>query len=109
MSNQKFEQLSELVENIADHYTPNANSSEVAVVSDAAATVETWVETKQWSDFTALLRLANVADGDAARLIMQTADHLQQISRLSESHPALAELAVEARGLLLRPPLSDVV
>ena len=109
VSNQKFEQLSELVENIADHYTPNANSSEVAVVSDAAATVETWVETKQWSDFTALLRLANVADGDAARLIMQTADHLQQISRLSESHPALAELAVEARGLLLRPPLSDVV
>ena len=50
---------------------------------------------------------AGVAEGDASRLISQTADHLNQISRLEETFPELATQALEARNILLRPPLLE--
>ena len=50
-----------------------------------------------------------VAEGDAARLITQTAEQLNQIARLSRTHKELADRAFEARLLLLRPPLTEVV
>ena len=61
-----------------------------------------------WVEFNALLRLSGTAEGDAARLITQTADHLNQMSRLTESHPEIAQMAYEGRLKILRSPLAEV-
>ncbi len=77
------------------------------VVEDACRTVLTWMKSPDWIQFRALLILSGVAEGDAARLITQTAEQLNQISRLTESHPELAKCAAEMRMKLLRPPLTE--
>ncbi len=38
----------------------------------------------------AMLALAGASEGDAARLLNQTAEHLNQLARLSETHQQLA-------------------
>lgn len=80
---------------------------EIAVLPDAALTVLTWMDAESWSDFAALLRLSGVADGDVARLVSQTADHLNQITRLEKTHSTLAQMAKVGRNRLLRPPFSE--
>jgi superfamily II RNA helicase len=105
---QYFEAMREIVTKVKASFD-NRQTSEIGVVPDAALTVLTWMESPSWVDFAGLLRLAGVAEGDAARVIMQTADHLSQISRLEESHPPLAAAASEARRRLLRPPLSEAL
>ena len=87
----------------------NPLATDIQVVPNAALTAITWTECASWIDFSGLLRLSGVAEGDAARLITQTADHLNQIARLDESHPELAKMAYEARLLLMRPPLSESI
>lgn len=82
---------------------------EVGVVPDAALTVITWMESQSWGEFSGLIRLAGVAEGDVARLVSQTADHLNQISRLVKSHPVLAEMAIEGRKRILKPPLTEAL
>lgn len=77
------------------------------VVEDCAATIKIWLSSENWLNFRSLLNLAGAAEGDAARLISQTADHLNQIMRLSESHPEIAKKAMIAKAKLMRPPLSD--
>jgi len=67
------------------------------------------MNTGSWSDFRTLLNLGGVAEGDAARLISQTADQLNQVSHLQDSHPKIARLAMEARDRLLRPPLTETL
>jgi ATP-dependent RNA helicase HelY len=86
-----------------------SSSSEVAVLPDAALTVVTWMDAENWEEFAGLLRLNGVADGDVSRLIGQTADHLNQLSRLEKSHPLIAQAAKVGRSRLLRPPFSEVV
>ncbi|MBP9837566.1 MAG: hypothetical protein KBC84_02520 [Proteobacteria bacterium] len=73
----------------------------------AAYTALTWSKTENWQGFRSLLLFTGVAEGDVARLITQTAEQLNQITRLNETHPQLALKAEEAKKLLLRPPLSD--
>lgn len=102
-----FSELEVVVQRVQDNYHGPTTASEIEVVPDGALTVHTWLHAEDWSSFASLLKLGGVAEGDAARLITQTADHLHQLSRLRESHPQLARTALEARGLLLRPPLSD--
>ena len=102
-----FERMQAAVDRVAALYEGSPFASEVAVLRDAAVTVLTWLEAESWSDFSSYLRLAGVAEGDVARLISQTADHLNQLARLNESHPELAVQAEEARRLLLRPPITD--
>ena len=102
-----FERMQACVEKVAALYEGSPFASEVMVMPDAAITVLTWVESETWQDFSSYLRLAGVAEGDVARLISQTADHLNQISRLTETHPDLAILAQEGRHILLRPPITD--
>ena len=102
-----FARMQACVDRVAALYEGSPFASEVVVLPDAAVAVLTWVDSSSWQDFAAYLRLAGVAEGDVARLISQTADHLNQISRLSESHPDLAIMALEARRLLLRPPITD--
>lgn len=108
MPKELFRRMEAVVERVKNHYrVPGA--SEVAVLPDAAVTVITWMEAESWSEFASLLRLNGVAEGDVSRLVTQTADHLNQISRLDETHPELARLAAEGRKRILRPPLSDAI
>jgi hypothetical protein len=67
------------------------------------------MDAESWGEFSGLLRLSGVADGDVARLVSQTADHLNQLTRLEKTHPILAQAAVVARARLLRPPFSETV
>ena len=77
------------------------------MLPDAALTVITWMDAESWGEFSSLLRLSGVADGDVARLVSQTADHLNQLTRLEKSHPLLAEAAKVGRARLLRPPFAE--
>lgn len=102
-----YAQMREICDRVNANYTsPLKGPSEV--VPDAALTVLVWLDAMSWADFSGLMRLAGVAEGDISRLVSQTAEHLNQISRLSETHPVLARTAAEARMKLMRPPLSDV-
>ncbi len=101
-----FKKMNGILQRVREGYK-SPSGSEVAVVPDAALTVNLWMEAQSWNEFASLLRLAGVAEGDVARLITQTADHLNQITRLEDSHPLLAKAAAEGRKCLLRPPVSD--
>lgn len=74
---------------------------------DGAYTVLVWYRTDSWTNFRSLLMLANVAEGDASRLITQTAESLNQLMRLDREYPILAAAAERARNRLLRPPLIE--
>ena len=104
----KFEALSRIVEKVRSVY-PVPGNAEMRVTPDAAVTAISWMESETWSEFAALLRLAGVSEGDVARLITQTADHLNQISRLHATHPGLATTAISARKRLMRPPMTDEI
>jgi ATP-dependent RNA helicase HelY len=102
-----YRRMQSIVEHVqANYFGPQANS-ELKVNPDAALTVLTWIHSTDWREFSGLLKLARIADGDAARLISQTADHLNQICRLSDSHPELADAARIGRESLLRPPINE--
>lgn len=103
---EQFGRMERVVERVRAAYQ-GAGSSQVAVLPDAALTVMTWMDSETWNEFAGLLRLSGVADGDVARLVGQTADHLNQLSRLEKSHPVLAQTARVARSRLLRPPFSE--
>ncbi len=78
-------------------------------LEDAARTVLIWMRSENWIEFRSLLFLGGVAEGDAARLITQTAEQLNQIARLEQSHPELSSMAADARQRLLRPPLTEAI
>lgn len=103
-----YQRMGQIVERVKTAYS-GPNQSEVNVLPDAALTVITWMDSENWSEFSGLLRLSGVADGDIARLVSQTADHLNQLSRLEKTHPLLAESAKAGRARLLRPPFSEMV
>ncbi|MCB0324909.1 MAG: hypothetical protein KDD69_15105 [Bdellovibrionales bacterium] len=79
------------------------------VILDAAHTAVSWLYAEDWHSFRSLLLLSGVAEGDAARLITQTSEQLNQLARLTESHYELAMLAVAAKQRLLRPPLTEAI
>lgn len=103
-----FKHMERIIQRVRDCYIHPA-AAEIVVVPDAALTVMTWMEADSWDDFSSLLRLAHVAEGDVSRLVTQTADHLNQMSRLEKSHPDLAQMAYEARKRILRPPLIETL
>lgn len=102
-----YEEMTKLVERVASNYQGSPFATEVHVLPDAAVTVISWAEANSWEEYSSYLRLAGVADGDVSRIISQTADHLHQLTRLTESHPELARTAENARALLMRPPITD--
>jgi hypothetical protein len=108
IKNELFEQMGQVVERVKAKYQ-GPGSSEVMVLPDAALTVITWMDSETWQEFSGLLRLSGVADGDVARLVSQTADHLNQLSRLEKTHPTLAQAAKVGRARLLRPPFSEAL
>jgi ATP-dependent RNA helicase HelY len=104
----RYQAMSTVVERVRRAYQ-GSGSSQVAVLPDAALTVIQWMDSENWAEFSGLLRLSGVADGDVARLVGQTADHLNQLSRLEKTHPVLAQTAKVARSRLLRPPFSETL
>jgi ATP-dependent RNA helicase HelY len=103
-----FKSMTQIVERVrANYHGPGL--SDVEVLPDAALTVITWMDAETWGEFSGLLRLSGVADGDVARLVGQTADHLNQLTRLEKTHPVLAQSAKVARSRLLRPPFSETL
>jgi len=104
-----YEELQLIVDRVKEGFHGPSTVNELDVLPDAALTVLTWMYAEDWQSYAALLRLSGVAEGDAARLISQTADHLHQITRLYETHRDLAHSASKAREMLLRPPLSDTL
>jgi hypothetical protein len=103
-----FKKIGECVARVRGAFETPPNS-EIKVLPEAALTVMTWLDAEDWTSFSGLLRLSGVAEGDAARLIMQTAEHLGQMARLKDAHPDLAAQCLEGRKRLLKPPLSDAV
>lgn len=103
-----FKRMESIVERVKESYS-GPGSTDVAVLPDAALTVITWMDSESWSEFAGLLRLSGVADGDVARLVSQTADHLNQLTRLEKTHPVLAQSAKVGRSRLLRPPFSETL
>lgn len=100
------EKLAAILTSVGDLHMPG--SSDARTVNHAAArTCLTWLGCETWQTFRGLLMLSGVAEGDAARLITQTAEQLNQITRLSQTHPRLAMRAEEAKRRLLRPPLTE--
>lgn len=102
------ESLKEILDLVQKHSMPGVRE-DLEVVEDAAFTVVTWMRSTNWQSFRSLLLLSGVAEGDAARLITQTGEQLNQIARLNQTHQKLADVCEEARLQLLRPPLREVM
>ncbi|MBN1828534.1 MAG: DEAD/DEAH box helicase [Deltaproteobacteria bacterium] len=62
-----------------------------------------WSRGAEWDHITSFLK---IADGDLAMLISRTADNLNQLSSLKETHREIADLAREAREAILREPVA---
>lgn len=100
--------LQEIVGRVRDTGMPGIIDDR-APLPYAANTAVVWMQAEDWQQFRSILVLAGVAEGDAARLITQTAEHLNQLTRLMDSHQKLALRAEEAKRRILRPPLTEVI
>lgn len=69
-----------------------------------SALVEAWANGEEWE--VACRRFA-FAEGDAASLMVRTADHLRHIRQLKEEFPLMAKLADDAIVEILKPPVVD--
>ncbi|MCK9276116.1 MAG: DEAD/DEAH box helicase [Syntrophales bacterium] len=61
-----------------------------------------------WSrglDWNLITRTLRIADGDLAMLVTRTADNLQQIASLADTHPKIASCAIEAKKRIMREPV----
>lgn len=108
ISEEDASELQKILDRVGALQMPGVMSGS-KVLPNAACTALTWMQAESWQQFRGLLMLSGVAEGDAARLITQTADHLNQLTRLYDSHPQLALRAEEAKRRILRPPLTDTV
>ncbi|MDD2943500.1 MAG: helicase-related protein [bacterium] len=84
-------------------------SDSLFISNSPAVTALLWHRSKDWEVFRSMLNLSGVQEGDAARLITQTAEQLNQLTKLYETHPGVAEIARYCRGSLLRPPLTEII
>ncbi len=69
-----------------------------------AALIDAWAHGEEWE--VACRRFA-FAEGDAASLMVRTADHLRHIRQLKVEFPKIAQLAGEAIKKILKPPVVD--
>jgi superfamily II RNA helicase len=109
LSDADIEGLNAILKRVQDMDLPGSPTETNVIVSNAAYTMEVWLQAENWQEFRALLLLNGAAEGDAARLITQTAEHLNQLKRLEETFPKLAKRAEEARRRILRPPLTEAI
>ncbi len=102
------EKIQEIVNKVATKEIPGVLEARDISLS-AAYTAVLWMRTDTWQEFRSVLFLQGVTEGDVARLITQTAEQLNQITRLSDTFEKLAYRAEEGKRLLLRPPLTEVI
>ncbi len=67
-----------------------------------AAAIYAWANGESWDD---VLRRFEMSDGDFAKLILRTADHLRHIDNLSEVFPELSETSRESIEFILKEPV----
>lgn len=108
LSKEKRDKINSILNEIQSSDMPGILEDREAI-EDASRTALIWLRAENWIEFRSLLFLSGVAEGDAARLITQTAEQLNQIARLDQSHPELASMAADARQRLLRPPLTEAI
>lgn len=108
LDDQDIERLTEIIKRVGKQKIPGVQEDR-PVLPDASYTAVTWMHATDWQEFRAMLFLTGVSEGDVARLLTQTAEQLNQITRLTESHPQIALRAEECKRRLLRPPLTDVM
>ena len=68
-------------------------------------TLYLWAQGQDWESVRDVTR---IDEGDLVMLIVRTADHLNQIESLSDTHPTLAESARTARIAIMREPVIAV-
>jgi superfamily II RNA helicase len=61
-----------------------------------------WARGVSWER---ILSFISIGEGDMASLIVRTSDHLRQVVAISDTHPALAQVARKAINLILREPV----
>ncbi|MFN8389303.1 MAG: hypothetical protein U0136_03330 [Bdellovibrionota bacterium] len=108
LSREQVEKIEEILMRVGALNMPGVTETR-AVNQAAANTALTWLQCEDWQQFRGLLALSDVAEGDAARLITQTAEQLNQITRLGATHQALSLRAEEGKRRLLRPPLTEAL
>jgi superfamily II RNA helicase len=101
--------LTKILQRVKDLSPSGKLPYETQVVPDAAATIAMWMQSQSWEEFSSILRFSGVAEGDVARLVSQTADHLNQLSRIYDTHTELARAAIDGRRLILKPPLTEAI
>jgi superfamily II RNA helicase len=69
----------------------------------APATLFAWANGAPWET---ACRVAGMAEGDLAMLVLRTAENLRQIAALADVFPGVAGCAREAAQLLIRPPVT---
>ena len=106
LNKEDVERITSIIEPVGKSQMPGVSPTR-KVLPSAAETVVTWMHSENWQAFRSILVLSGVAEGDAARLITQTADHLNQLTRLMTTHPELGLRAEEAKRRILRPPLTE--
>jgi len=67
-----------------------------------SAAIYSWAIGTEWDH---IVQRTKIADGDFAMLISRTADSLNQIASLKDTHPQTASLAATARRAILREPV----
>lgn len=108
LGKEQLQKLKEIVTRVRDTGMPGILDDRTPI-PHAAYTAVVWLQADDWQQFRSILVLQGVAEGDAARLITQTAEHLNQLTRLMETHQKLALRAEEAKRRILRPPLTEVI
>ncbi len=106
LQKEQVSKLEEILERINQYEMPGVLPNR-QINQAAANTALTWLQCEDWQQFRSLLMLAGAAEGDAARLITQTAEQLNQLNRLMDTHRDLALRSEEAKRRLLRPPLRE--
>lgn len=67
-----------------------------------AVTIYAWASGKPWED---VLKIAEIAEGNLASLILRTADNLRHIRNLGKVFPEAADTATKSIELILRDPV----
>jgi superfamily II RNA helicase len=96
-----FRRILDLIEDLANLQGGRGFNSPKILFWPCAA-LFLWASGLSWKN---LLSVIPVDEGDLASLIARTADHLRQVTNLSETHPELASVAAKAIDLILREPV----
>lgn len=101
----KIRQLIDWVNGLMAPFRPYSTT----VDESAAFTITLWSQSSNWSEFSKLVLRQGVALGDVARAISQTADILNQLTKLDRILPDIAYFADQAKQSLLKHPFSESI